>query len=160
MGPSTKPVQPLRSTHLRRFDVGVDALWSAVTSVDRYQRWWPWLTELDAPSFEAGARWHCEVRAPLRYRVRFDLLLDEVDPIGDARRARATVTGDIDGTATLAARAVERGSELELVATLAPTGAALRRFTHVARPLAAWSHDWVLDTGLRQFGRRALGPHA
>jgi hypothetical protein len=33
----------------------------------------------------------------------------------------------------------------------------LRAISRLARPVAAFGHDWVLDTGFRQFSARAIG---
>jgi uncharacterized protein YndB with AHSA1/START domain len=140
----------------RTFDFGVDraTLWSALTSVERYRQWWPWLREFDGASFVAGARWRCAVRSPLLYRVRFDVVLDEV-VVG--RSASASVTGDIVGQARLDVTPVEDGSRLRLVSTLSPESRLLRTFARLAPPLARFGHDRLLLVGVRQFRSRALG---
>jgi uncharacterized protein YndB with AHSA1/START domain len=143
----------VRSDRRYRFSVGPDDLWSAFTRVDDYRSWWPWLRRFDAVAFEPGAAWTCVVQPPLPYSLRFRILLDEVDP---CRLATATIDWDIVGQARLEVTATDTGSEARLVSHLAPENAVLRAIARVARPVAQLGHDWVLDTGLRQFRSRAL----
>ena len=39
-----------------RFAVGPEELWSALTRVEDYQSWWPWLGQFDGRAFAAGER--------------------------------------------------------------------------------------------------------
>jgi hypothetical protein len=94
------------------------------------------------------------VQPPLPYSLRFDLHFDEVVP---ARSAGARVEGDISGHARIDIEATDKGSELRLVSHLAPASTMLRAISRLARPVAAFGHDWVLDTGFRQFSARAIG---
>jgi|SRR6187455_1904868 hypothetical protein len=143
------------------FAASADEVWSALTRVDQYATWWPWLVQFDGTDFDVGSRWRCTVRAPLRYSVHFDIELLEVEP---ARRAAAEVAGDISGTATLTVIPVDRGgvdhgSELRLVSDLASSVGLVATVDRFAPRLAKASHNWVLDTGLRQFrDRNGLGP--
>jgi len=137
------------------FDVDADALWSRLSTVEDYGGWWPWLRSFDpVGGFAVGARWRCEVAPPLPYVVRFTVHLDEID---EGRRAAATVTGDVQGSATLTVHDVgSGGSRARLRSRLAPANPVLRSFGMVARPVVEWGHDWVLDQGRRQFVGRGL----
>jgi hypothetical protein len=136
------------------FDVPVDRLWSRVTAVEEYPRWWPWLAEFRPDGgFEQGAAWSCTVAPPLPYRIRFDVVLEEVRP---GRLVRARVRGDIRGDAVLTIDDAAQGSRARLVSQLSPANPVLRGVGLTARPLIAWGHDWVLDSGQRQFVQRAL----
>lgn len=136
------------------FDTDREHLWAALTDVGAYRAWWPWLAGFDGDRFEAGATWHCVVQPPLPYRLRFSILLREVDP---GRRATAAVEGDIVGTAELTiADGPGGGSEARLRSVLAPANPLLRRVAAVGRPVVRLGHDWVLDTGASQFRRKAL----
>ncbi|HVF13289.1 MAG TPA: hypothetical protein VM942_01750 [Acidimicrobiales bacterium] len=143
----------VRSDRTFRFTVGQEALWAALTSVDRYRHWWPWLRRFDGGSFSEGARWRCAVRSPLLYPVRFDVVLDEVIA---GRSASASVFGDIAGQARLDVSLVEGGSQLRLVSTLASDRRLLRLIFRLAPPVARFGHDRLLATGLRQFRDRAF----
>lgn len=144
----------VRSDRRYAFDVGPDELWAACTRTDDYRRWWPWLRRLDDARFEEGSTWRCELQPPLPYSLAFDLRLEEVEA---PRFVTASISGDIAGHAAIDIRPTATGSELRLVATLGPSSAALRAIARFAHPLVRFGHDWVLDTGIRQFRRRGIG---
>ena len=86
--------------------------------------------------------------------VRFTLTLVEVE---EGHSIRAVVDGDIGGSAEL--QLLDDGASsclLHLTSDLAPTQPALRIVASAARPVVRRGHDWVLDTGARQFRDRAL----
>ena len=143
----------MRSDRRYRFAVPPEELWAGFVRTDEYRSWWPWLRTFDGDGFHEGARWRCEVQPPLPYSLRFELQLEEVVA---PRFVTATVTGDIAGHAAIDLTATPGGSELRLVATLGPEAAVLRAIARVAHPMVRFGHDWVIDTGLRQFRRRAL----
>jgi hypothetical protein len=143
----------VRSDRRYRFDVDPPTLWKAMTDVDAYRRWWPWLSRLDAGGFDAGERWQCVVRPPLPYSLRFALDLEVVDP---PTLAEAAVSGDIVGSARLTVVPDGDGSIARLQSLLAPANPFLRRVARIARPVVRFGHDWVLDTGAAQFRRHGL----
>ena len=143
----------VRSDRRYRFPVQPEALWPVLTRVEDYRSWWPWLRGFDGAGFEPGAAWTCVVQPPLPYSLRFRIVLDEIDP---CRLATASVDGDIVGDARLELTATDSGSEVHLTSSLAPENRLLRAIARVARPVAQLGHDWVIDTGLRQFRSRAL----
>lgn len=136
-----------------RFDVPPDELWSAATAVDRYREWWPWLRSFDADGFGPGQQWACTVQPPLPYTVRFDVTIGEVRP---CELVRASVSGDIVGSADLEISPAGEGCEARLLSRLAPGNGFLRLAARIARPVVRFGHDWVLDSGARQFSERAL----
>jgi uncharacterized protein YndB with AHSA1/START domain len=136
-----------------RFAVGPEELWSALTRVEDYRSWWPWLRHFDGSAFAAGERWACVVQPPLPYSLRFTISLREVVA---PRFVTATIEGDIGGEARIDVSGSGAASELHLVSRLAPITGVMRRIARVARPVVRFGHDWVLDTGFRQFERRAL----
>lgn len=153
--PSTSPLPAaaVRSDRRHRFAVGPEELWSAVVQVERYRDWWPWLDGLEDARFTEGERWRCLVRPPLPYVLRFDLVLEEVEA---PRFVTASVSGDLVGHAALDIAPTRDGSELRLVSVLAASGTALQVVARLAPRLVRFGHDWVLDTGLRQFRREAI----
>ncbi len=126
-----------------------------MSSVAAYRSWWPWLVGFDAEALRAGAVWQCVVQPPVPYRLRFSLTLHHVVPM---TTVEAVVTGDVVGTALLQLADGDRPSctEVRLSSALSPGNRALRAVALMARPVARYGHDWVLDTGARQFGDRAL----
>lgn len=143
----------VRSDRRFTFPVPPADLWAAFGRTEEYRSWWPWLRALDGASFEEGATWHCEVQPPLPYSLRFDVHLEEVEA---PRFVTATIVGDISGHAAIDVVATPGGSEIHLVAALGPDSAMLRAIARVAHPLVRFGHDWVIDTGLRQFQQRGL----
>ena len=143
----------------RRYQLGMspDELWPVLTRVEDYRRWWPWLRLCEARGFEEGARWRCVVQPPLPYTIEFELTLTEVEP---ARWTTASIEGDIVGTASIDLLPTDQGTEVRLVSHLAPSNPLLRGIARVARPVVQLGHDWVLDTGWRQFDARAVAPAA
>jgi uncharacterized protein YndB with AHSA1/START domain len=141
----------------RRFDFDLEraSVWAAIARVDRYRQWWPWLRAFDGAALRAGERWQCVVKPPLPYELRFDVLLIEVV---DRSLVSARVVGDIAGWAQLTAVDHGSGSQVRLVSELAAASRTLRVIARVARPVARFGHDWVLDTGAGQFRRVALEP--
>lgn len=135
------------------FEAAPVAVWAALICVEEYRTWWPWLHGLDAAGFEPGSVWQCTVQPPVPYQLRFTLRLEDVEP---ERSASASIDGDIAGRARIDLMPVDGGTELTLVAKLRPVRGLLVAVSTVAAPVARWAHDWVLETGVRQFGDRAL----
>lgn len=143
----------VRSDRCYRFDLAIDELWARISDVGEYRRWWPWLRSFEADALAAGEIWQCTVQPPVPYALRFGIVLDRVE---EPALVTASIEGDITGVAQLDLRPVDGGSEVHLVSTLAPGNRYLRAVARVARPVVRFGHDWVLDTGARQFAQRAV----
>ncbi|MGD9701339.1 MAG: SRPBCC family protein [Acidimicrobiia bacterium] len=137
------------------FGVEPDRFWSLIADVDGYRGWWPWLRSFDAHALDRGERWRCTVQPPVPYTVRFTVTLDELDP---PRSISASITGDIVGVAQLDVTPCDDGSQVRLRSALGPNNHLLRIVAATARPLVQFGHNWVLDTGARQFAERAANP--
>ena len=136
-----------------RFDQPRAVVWRTLAGVDRYREWWPWLREFDGVELAAGAHWHCLVKPPLPYSLRFEIALTEVDA---PQRVQAELTGDIAGSAEIILDEVANGSALRFVSDLTGSSGLVGLVDRLARPLASFGHDWVLDNGIRQFRARGL----
>ena len=145
----------VRSDRRYRFAVSPERLWERMTSVEEYRTWWPWLHGLEADAFVTGASWACVIQPPVPYALRFDLELLAVEA---PTLAVARLEGDIVGDASLDVTEVGGGVQARLVSDLAPGNRMLRVVAGLARPVARFGHDWVLDTGARQFREHALPP--
>jgi uncharacterized protein YndB with AHSA1/START domain len=135
------------------FGAPPDVVWAALAATDDYPTWWPWLRGFDADGLVAGGRWRCTVRPPLQYSVRFALDLEEVEA---PRLVTARVSGDITGRARIDITAAGARSEVHLASALRPTRRTIAWLAAAAGPIARRSHDWVLETGARQFAARAV----
>jgi uncharacterized protein YndB with AHSA1/START domain len=140
----------------RRYTMAADVatVWAALTGVDAYQRWWPWLRAFDASCLCVADVWHCTVRPPLPYTLRFTVsLLEVVQPA----LVRARVSGDIAGDAAVRLTPGTGGCEVRVTSRLAPARRSFAVIAAIARPAAVWAHDRVLDRGAAQFAERAIG---
>ena len=149
----------IRSNRRYWFEATPEAVWSTLGATGEYRRWWPWLRTFEADAMAAGEHWRCTVRPPLPYSVSFTIELQTITP---PTTLVARVRGDIAGTARIDLAPLEGGCDVQLTSALAARGRALRVLTAAARPVARFGHDWILDTGARQFAARALdnGPVA
>ena len=109
----------------------------------------------DAAALAPGEEWRCEVQPPVPYLVRFRVVIENVET---AVRVRAGVVGDVVGDATLTLEDAAGGCTATLDSSLAPGNTALRLVSRFAGPIARFGHDWVLDSGARQFIARAVEP--
>ncbi len=139
-----------------RFDFPVDrdVVWEHLMDVDSYRSWWPWLRTFDAPQLAQGVRWQCEVQPPLPYRIKFGVVFDQVI---DESEIRASIDGEVVGSASLSLSACEGGCAVLLQSNLAPVKPSLKLVSLIAPPVARFGHEWVLETGVRQFKDKALG---
>ena len=143
----------VRSDRQYRFALPPDELWTAMAASDQYERWWPWLRSFEGGPLEAGVTWSCTVHPPLPYALRLDVHLIAVEA---PDHVEAVIDGDIVGTASIEIRGAEGGSDLRLRSDLSPRNRVLQAVALAARPMVRFGHDWVLDTGARQFAERAI----
>ena len=143
----------VRSDRSYRFTVSRHDLWDALTQVDRYRVWWPWLRSFDGQAFASREQWRCVVKPQLPYTLEFVIVLEQVK---EAESARARLTGDIDGWAELTVDDDGSGSKLRLYSDLTARNGLGRWVGTLAPPLARRGHDWVIDNGIRQFRAAAF----
>lgn len=136
----------------RRYRVSAPPVdvWAALTRVERYPGWWPWLRRFDAAALATGESWRCTIRPPLPYILRFRLQLVAVEA---PRLVSARVWGDLLGRAAVSLAAADGGDATEIVIASALEAHSLaarvgsRAFPEVARR----GHDRVFDAGAAQF---------
>lgn len=130
-------------------------MWSLVSDTAAFPRLWPWLRSFEPAPLERGATTHCAIGAPLPYLVR--LRIEVVDLIPE-RLVVVDVNGDLRGPARLEIGPTPLGSSARLVWDLELCRPLLRRAARVAAPVLRWGHNRVVDRGVEQFRRAALGP--
>ena len=145
----------ITTVHRYALPLARQEVWSLISEVSEYRAWWPWLRAFDAAALASDEEWRCEVQPPVPYLVRFRVAIEHVEP---AVRVRATVGGDVMGVATLTLSDTDTGCTATLDSSLAPGNRALRLVSRFAGPVARFGHDWVLDSGARQFITRAVEP--
>lgn len=144
---------PFRFEDRWTFSVPPAELWAALTEIDRFQEWWPWLRTLDSGGLAEGAVSRCMVRAPVPYSLSFSVTVVETVP---EHLVRALISGDLEGPARLDVASHPDGSEARLAWELELKDPLLRAASRVARPVMEWGHDWVIQSGVRRFRRLAL----
>lgn len=132
------------------------AVWSAIERFDRFETWWPWLSELsvEGPGLESGAVLHGVVAPPVPYRMCIDV---ELTSCARGRAVDAVVRGDLRGPAHLRLRPEGRGTRAEVDWSVEMLQAPMRLASRFAYPLLRWGHDRVVDATLVGF-RRQLEP--
>ncbi len=136
------------------FPVSPGELWAVLSQTERFQDWWPWLRRFDSPGLVEATVSECEVRAPVPYSLRFRVEIVSVVP---ERLVDTRVSGDLEGPARLEMAAHRDGSEASLRWDLEVRDPLLRAGAAAARPLMEWGHNWVIESGVAQFRRKALG---
>jgi hypothetical protein len=145
----------ITTEHRYQLPVGSEASWALISAVDAYQGWWSRLRKFDATGLETGQEWRGAVQPPLPYAVRFRVRIEHVEA---PREVRTRIEGDVVGTANLALEEHPEGCVARLSSSLAPGNSTLRPVSRLASPVARFGHDWVLDSGTRQFVTRAVTP--
>jgi hypothetical protein len=143
----------VRSDRHYRFGIRREQLWDALTQVDQYRAWWPWLRGFDGAAFTSGEQWSCVVKPQLPYTLEFVIALDEV---AAGTSAHARLTGDISGWAKLTLADDGSGSQIRLRSDLTARHGPAKWVGALVPAAAARGHDWILDNGIRQF-RQAIG---
>jgi uncharacterized protein YndB with AHSA1/START domain len=143
----------VRSDRRWDIDAGRDEVWTALTAVDQYRAWWPWLRRFEANAFAQGERWRCTVKPQLPYRLHFDIVLQTVV---ERELAVAHLEGDLDGWARLSLDDDRDGCQLQLISELEAVAGPVRVAARLAPRITSAGHDWVLDRGIRQFRAKAL----
>ena len=151
----------LRTDRTYSLDDPPEVVWHALERVDGYQGWWPWLRRFDAESLADGARWVARIRVPAPWSLRIELELHDVRA---PTSVRASVSGDVEGTAAVAVAPAGPGSTIRVLSELAPRHRLLRAVNDAMPSVSRRMHDHVIDTAFRQFadrdrsgGRRASG---
>lgn len=141
----------LRTDRSYPLDEAPEEAWDALTRVDQYQRWWPWLVRFDAEALVAGETWHAQIRVPIPWPLRFAIHIEAVAP---PERVDATIAGDIEGTATITLESDGPEAVIRLRSDLAPRHRWLRTVNRLAPPVSQQLHDLVVDKAFRQFAER------
>ena len=154
-GPPSERPGSISTVHRYELPLPLVEVWALISDVSRYRTWWPWLHLFEAAALAEGEQWRCEVQPPVPYPVRFRVAIGQIEaPL----LVGAAVSGDVVGDATLTLEDGGAGCIATLRSSLAPGNRALQLVSRFAPPIARFGHDWVLDSGARQFIARAVEP--
>jgi hypothetical protein len=136
-----------------RFPTTREDLWERIERVDRFERWWGWLSEfrIDGGELRPGAVLSGVIAPPLPYRMRIRVDLDECERpavLGGA------VHGDLEGTARVVLVDDAPGTEVTVSWTIEMMQRPMRMAARVAHPLLRWGHDRVVEATVHGFRRQ------
>jgi hypothetical protein len=150
------------------FRAAPEAVWARIMTVDRFERWWGWLSELRVEGVRAhngdlqeGCVLRGVVAPPLPYRMR---LCVEIERCRPPCSIDATVHGDLEGRAALRLEPQPGGTRADVAWTIEMMQRSMRLAARVANPVLRWGHDKVVDSTVQSFtrvlegDRRAVSP--
>lgn len=135
------------------FAVSPETFWDTVSQTECYPDWWTWLREFESDGLHEGSHTECVIRAPLPYALRVSI---DVERTVHPERVETRVSGDLDGPARLEISPTTSGCAARLVWSLELREPWLARLARFTRPVLAWAHDRVIDSGVRRFEQVAL----
>lgn len=148
--PNSAPV--IEYDHTFTFGVPVAEVWETMVQVDRFSSWWSWLHEfsVEGEGLVHGTVLHGIVEPPLPYRMRLDVVVDELVP---ERMITAFVHGDLEGVARLTFDGGGGETRARATWTIEMMQRPMRMAARVAYPLLRWGHDRVVDATVDGFRR-------
>ena len=136
-----------------QFEADRDTLWQAVSAIESFPHWAPWLHDLEREGDwpEAGTVITFDVVSPLPYRIS---LLVELTDVAQHEFIEARVDRDLSGHGRLAARPTDRGTEVELSWSLTPRARILQTLLRVSGPFVRWTQDWAVRAAVAGVKRK------
>jgi uncharacterized membrane protein len=127
----------------------IDAVWDAIYDAEAYPSWWKAVlsvTKLDPGGPDGLGRTDRFVwRAPLGYRLRFDLRLTAIERPG---RLSGVASGDLEGTGEWNLRGRDGGpTEVRYDWNVRTRRSWMNALAPIARPAFKSSHDAVMHDG-------------
>ena len=137
------------------FPVQIDDFWRLIENFDQYQAWWPWLQAFgaDRAGLVSGNILTGTIVPPVPYRIRLQARLRTCER---PSLTEASITGDLRGHASLSFDELRGGTRVQAAWTLEMASTPMRIAARVARPLARWGHDRVVEMAVSGICRRGL----
>ncbi len=135
------------------FDADRETLWNAISAIDRFPEWAPWLHDLERSGAwpEAGTTISFDVVSPLPYRMRLKVRLTEVSR---HEFIEARVDRDLEGHGRLSAREAGSGTEVELRWNVTPRARVLQTLLKISGPFVRWTQDWAVRAAVAGVKRK------
>lgn len=131
-----------------RVEAPIDPVWDAIYDAEAYPGWWKAVlsvTKLDQGGPDGIGRTDRFVwRAPLGYRLRFDLRLTTIDR---PHRLGGVATGELEGTGEWNLRDDQGTTEVRYDWKVRTRRAWMNVLAPIARPIFRSSHDAVMRDG-------------
>ena len=134
------------------FPATVEEVWATIGRFDRYPGWWSWLHDFDVDGngLAYGTVLHGVVAPPLPYRMRLDVVLNQVEP---ERFIDASVHGDLEGVARITFEGDGDQTHVHASWNIEMMQQPMRLAARIAHPLLRWGHDRVVDATVDGFRR-------
>lgn len=135
------------------FPVQIEEFWRLIEGFDQYQQWWPWLQEFatERAGLVDGNVLSATVVPPIPYRLRLQVHFQSCQRLSSTE---ATISGDLRGHASLSFDELRGGTRVRAAWALAAASAPMRAAARMARPLARWGHDRVVEMAVADLSRR------
>ena len=137
------------------FDKTREEIWDALTSIDSFEDWAPWLrdVQVDGTWIEQHTRVSFNVVSPLPHRIEIEVEITDVTP---CEYIEARVSKELDGSGRLVMRTVGDRTEVDLSWEVDVRGKAMRTLLFLSGPLVRWTQDWAVKAAVagveRQLG--------
>jgi polyketide cyclase/dehydrase/lipid transport protein len=133
-------------------DVSPEELWTALSRVDLFHTWWPWIKDihLEGEALELGSALTFTIDPPIPYKLR--VTVDVVESDEDSY-LRGDVSGDLHGTGSLRFEEFSGGSEVTTDWNVVVSNPAIKAVIFLARPLLLYAQRWAVEVSLRGFRR-------
>jgi uncharacterized protein YndB with AHSA1/START domain len=147
---------PLEYVTEARVAAPPDAVWAALTDVESWPRWWPFVRNVeslrpgDASGVGAVRRLHWSTRLP----YRFALVVECVEARAPLRLTARSV-GDLNGVGRWELSAVPGGTLVRYTWHVTLGKPWMRRLAPLLEPLFRWNHDAVMRAGYAGLERQA-----
>jgi hypothetical protein len=139
------------------FAAAPDEVWARIMAVDRFERWWGWLSEFHVEGTRAdngdlrdGSVLWGIVSPPVPYRMR---LCVEIERCRPPSSIDAAVHGDLEGQAALRLQSRPGGTCADVAWTIEMMQRPMRVAARVAHPVLEWGHDRVVAATVASFAR-------
>jgi uncharacterized protein YndB with AHSA1/START domain len=142
-----------------RFDAPIEAVWQALTDVERWPAWWPHVKEVRTlaagDADDRGALRRIRWGSRLPYGFTLAVRTVEVEPLA---RLRGAATGDLAGTGLWELWRDGAGTRLRYTWNLAVHTAWMRLAAPLMAPVFRWNHEGVMRDGMRGLERHLARP--
>ena len=132
--------------------IGRDRAWDLLQQTDLYPKWWPWMRRLEVTGtpLEPGTTFTFRVVAPIPFTMQMEV---EVDEAVENEFIRASVRGDLAGTAEMSFEEIDGATAATLSWTVEVQKPRIRTAARAIRPILQWGQNWAVETALRGFLR-------
>jgi uncharacterized protein YndB with AHSA1/START domain len=146
----------IRSERLCCFPASPEQVWTLLSQVDDYTRWWPWLRRFDAVDLVPGDDWRCTLRPPLPYPLRGVV---HIEHVARPTLVVAQVSGDLSGRCRVELGDHAGGTAVRLASELTAVRGPITLVSRLVPTLAHWAHDRIVDSAVRRFADVLAATH-